>query len=304
MLPVAGVPMIERVLGHLAEAGVTEAVLSLGYKPDAFLAAFPAGACRGVRLVYAVEPTPLDTAGGIAFAARAAGVDDTFLAVNGDVLTSFAAARLVEFHRRSGGEATIHLTPVEDPSAFGVVPTDRDGRVQAFVEKPAPGTAPTNYVNAGTYVLEPSVLARVADGARVSMERDVFPALVTAGGLFALGSDDYWIDTGTPAKYLAANLDALGFGAPPVPSARDDGNGVWVIDGARIDGKVSGPALVCEGAVVEQGAVVDHAVIGTGAHVNAGATVRDAVLLPGSVVGQGELVERAIVAADGTLVPA
>ena len=175
MLPVGGRPMIERVLGHLARHGIDEVVLSLGYRPDAFLDAYPDGRCAGVELIYAVEATPLDTAGAIRFAARFAGIDETFVVVNGDVLTGARRDGLVAFHRERGAEATMALTPVEDPSAFGVVPTDEEGRVMAFIEKPPPGEAPTNLINAGTYVLEPSVLARIPEGRRVSIERETFP---------------------------------------------------------------------------------------------------------------------------------
>ena len=161
MLPVGGRPMIERVLGHLAGHGIDEAVLSLGYRPDAFIDAYPDGKCAGVKLIYAVEESPLDTAGAIRYAASQAGTAETFVVVNGDVLTGLDVAGLVRFHHEHPAEATIALTPVPNPSAFGVVPTDDDGRVLAFIEKPAPGQAPTNLINAGTYVLEPSVLDRI-----------------------------------------------------------------------------------------------------------------------------------------------
>ena len=136
-------------------------MLSLGYRPDAFMDAYPDGQCAGVALHYAVEPEPLDTAGAVGFAAASAGIDDTFIVVNGDVLTDLDVSELWDFHRDRGAEGTIALTPVDDPSRYGVVPIDDKGRVTAFVEKPAPGTAPTNWINAGTYVLEPSVLERI-----------------------------------------------------------------------------------------------------------------------------------------------
>src|SRR5688500_8907636 len=125
--------MIEDVLGHLADHGVDEVVLSLGYRPDAFLDAYPEAVCSGVRLVYAVEPEPLDTAGAIAFAARAAGVAERFLVVNGDVLTDLDISALTACHEAAGAEGTIARSRVDDPSQFGVVPTDADGRVLAFV---------------------------------------------------------------------------------------------------------------------------------------------------------------------------
>jgi mannose-1-phosphate guanylyltransferase len=291
MLPIVDVPMVERVLAHLAASGVTDAVLSLGYKPDAFIDAYPDGRCGGVGITYAVEPEPLDTAGGIAFAARAAGIDDTFVAVNGDVLTAFRVCDLVEFHRARHAAATIHLTPVADPSAFGVVPTDDDGRVLAFVEKPPPGEAPTNLINAGTYVLEPSVLDLVEPGVRVSMERQVFPALVAARSLYALASDDYWLDTGTPANYLQANLDLLAEAAS-------------VADSAHVEGEIVQPVFVGDGALVARGARVEGSVIGAGARIDADAQVVRSLVLPGAVVDEGAVVKRSIVSVEGAVIAA
>ena len=207
MLPVAGRPVIERVVEKLGCHGVDEVVLSLGYRPDAFIRAYPGGTCAGVALTYVVEDSPLDTAGALAFAAREAGVGDgTFVAMNADVLTEIDVTALVEFHHLSGGAATIALTPVEDPSLFGVVPVDGRGQVEAFIEKPLTGLAPTKMINAGVYVLGPSFLDRVPAGRRVSVEREVFPALAEDGVLYALGSDALWTDMGTPEKYLEANL--------------------------------------------------------------------------------------------------
>ena len=218
MLPIVEQPMIERVIGHLGEHGIDDAVLSLGYRPDAFLNAYPGGDIAGVHLTYAVEPTPLDTAGAIRFAADHAGIDDTFVVVNGDVLTDSDLSALIEFHRSSGAEGTISLTPVDDPSAFGVVPTDELGRVDAFIEKPPRDEAPTNFINAGTYVFEPSVLDRIPTDRRVSVERETFPALVEEASLYALGSDAYWLDTGTPDTYLRAHRDLLSGRRPGLPA--------------------------------------------------------------------------------------
>ena len=162
---------------------VAHAALALGFKPEPFVEAFPDGMCAGVRLRYAVEPAPLDTAGAIRFAADASGIDDTFVVANGDVLTDLDVSSLVAFHRANGAEATLHLIAVPDPSVFGVVALGADGRVERFVEKPAPGTEPSNLVNAGTYVLEPSVLARIPVAEKTSIERATFPAVVADGGL-------------------------------------------------------------------------------------------------------------------------
>ncbi|WP_426573315.1 sugar phosphate nucleotidyltransferase [Aquihabitans sp. McL0605] len=271
MLPILHKPMIEHVLEHLGEHGITEAVLSMGYKPDAFVDAYPEGSCAGIALHYAIEPEPLDTAGAIRFAALHAGIDERFVVVNGDVLTDLDIGALVEFHDAHGGEGTIALHQVEDPSAFGVVPTEPDGRVIAFVEKPAREDAPTDLINAGTYVLEASVLGRIAEGRKVSIEREVFPAMVADGALYAMSGDTYWIDTGTPSKYLQSQLDLL--------------------DGLRCE-PVEG---IHPAASVAPDAKVLRSVVGVGAVVESGAEVLDAVLLPGAHVGAGAVVERAVV---------
>ena len=297
MLPVAEVLMIERVVAHLGLHGIDEVVLSMGYRPDAFLNAFPEGTCSGIRLTYAVEPERLGTAGGVAFAAREAGVEETFVVVNGDVLSDLDLSELISFHRRREGEATIALTPVEDPSAFGVVPTDEDGRVSAFIEKPRREEAPTNFVNAGFYVLEPGVLDRIPAGTPMSIEHEVFPPLVADRALFALGSCAYWTDTGTPSLYLEANLDyARGLrGDPPAPGARTRAPGVWTLGAGVIDGEVMASSLVGDAAYVASGATVEESIVGGGARVEHGAVVRRSVLLPGAVVHAGARVECSII---------
>jgi len=271
MLPVVDRPMIERVLAGLAAHGVTDAVLSLGYAPDAFLAAYPDGTCAGVRLEFAVEDEPLDTAGAIRFAATEAGVDETFLVVNGDVLHDVDVAGVWRTHQERGAEGTITLTPVDDPSRYGVVPLDDDGWVEAFIEKPPAGTAPTSWINAGIYVLEPSVLERIRPTGKVSIERETFPTMVLDHTLSGVQSDAYWIDAGTPATYLQAQLD--------------------LVDGTRAE-RVGALAPT---ASVDAGASVVRSVVMAGARVADGAQVSDSVLLPDSTVEKGAEVRRSIV---------
>ena len=295
MLPIVGKPMIEHVVEHLAAHGVTEVVLSLGFAPEAFQEAYPDGMCAGLPLHYAIEPEPLDTAGAVRFAALDAGIDDTFLVLNGDVLTGLDVSALVERHQGFSAQATLHLTPVDDPSRYGVVPTDADGRVLGFVEKPAPGTAPTNWINAGTYVFEPTVLDHVAAGRRVSVEREVFPAMAQAGSLFAWESNDYWVDTGTPETYLQAQLDFLDGQRGPAHCGLDQ---TAVIKGT-VERSEIGP-----NCVVETGAVVRNSVLLAGAHIVAGATVEDAIIGWGSTVGEGATVRNLSVVGHEAHVPA
>ena len=284
MLPILGETMLERVLRSLSRHAITDAVLSLGYRPDAFLRAFPSGRAGGVRLRYAVEDTPLDTAGAIRFAAWEAGFDDErLLVVNGDVLTDLDITALVRFHEASGAEATLSLHQVEDPSAFGVVPTAPDGRVLEFVEKPKREDAPTDWINAGTYVLEPEAVARIPLRERVSIERVTFPAIAAEGRLHGFQWKGQWVDAGTPETYRSSQLDLLEF--PP---------GRWY-----------GPGVIVDGSVT-------RSVIGARSHIGAGATVTDSVLLPrvvvgpsasvaGSVLGEGVVVGPAAMVNDCVL---
>jgi mannose-1-phosphate guanylyltransferase len=283
------------VVGHLVDHGVDDVVLSLGYQPDGFRDAYPRGRCAGASLHYAIEPEPLDTAGAIRFAALDAGIDERFVVVNGDVLTDLDVTAFVAFHVARAAEASISLHRVGDPSRYGVVLTDARGRVSAFVEKPPRGQAASDLINAGTYVLEPSVTDRIPPGRRVSVERETFPAMAADGSLYARADGCYWIDTGTPCEYIQAQLDLV------------DGVRGAAIDGVHPDARIAADAAV------------EHSVVGAGAVVSGGARVENSVLLPrvrvcsaavidGSVVGEGAIVAegahvlRGSVVGDGEVV--
>jgi mannose-1-phosphate guanylyltransferase len=279
LLPLGQRTILEWLMVHLARGGVTDAVLALGFKPQPFIDAFPDAQCAGVRLSYAIEDSPLDTAGAIGFAARSAGLherSEPFVVANGDIVTDLSVAALVAQHSinaRAGAMATIHLTPVDDPSQFGVVEFDvphadetRMGesamhKVRGFVEKPAPGTTTSHHVNAGTYVLEASALALMPGDAPLSIERATFPELVRRGALYAYPTDDYWLDAGRPESYRRANLDLVG--------AR------------RRDREVA----VHASALVASSARVSESVVGAGARISEGAVVTSSVVFPGAVIG-------------------
>ena len=260
MLSVANRPFLEHQLEHLASHGVDRVILACGYRPDALRAHF------GDRVQYVVEDKPLGTAGAIAHAAR--GIGETFVACNGDVLTDLDLGALLALHRHRGARLTLALHPVDDPSRYGVVETDDDDAVTRFVEKPPPGSAGANTINAGTYVIEPEVLAGVPPGRPVSIEQEIFPTLI-GGGLYGQVQAGRWIDIGTPESYLAANVRL----APP-------------------------EGLVDPSARVEPGARIAASVVGPRAHVGAGATVSGSVLLPGAVVPDGGIVENRVI--DGS----
>ena len=194
MLPVCGRPMIEWVCEHLWRHGVDEVVLSLGYRAEAFTAAYPQGRIGQLAFQVAVEPEPRGTAGAVRFAAEASNITGNFLVLNGDVLTDLDMGALVSLHMGSEAEATIALQPVADPSPYGLVVTDPSGRVLSFSEKPEPGSAPAALpdrrqptISAGTYVLTSRVLDRIAPDRPVSIEREVFPQIVADGTLAASG---------------------------------------------------------------------------------------------------------------------
>ena len=305
MLPVCGRPMIEWVCEHLARHGVSELVLSLGYRADAFTEAYPDGRIGRLRYDVAVEPEPRGTAGAVRFAAEASGVAGDFLVLNGDVLTDLDMSALMSFHAAAGAEATIALQPVADPTPYGLVAADAAGRVQSFSEKPETGSAPASgpqaqrpTISAGTYVLTPAVLDRIPPGRAVSIEREVFPRLAADQVLWAMTSDTYWLDTGTPRQYLAANLDILE-GRRPGAHVVDDGfeagsSAVGIHADARIRSSAIGRN--CE---IGSDAVVQRSVLGDGCSVAPGAIVIDSVLGAGVTVGAGAALSEFSVVGSG-----
>ena len=283
LLPVANKPHIDHVFDLLARHGVDHVVLLTSYLSGAFDEVVARAAGRGLQVETTLEKQPLGTAGAFKNAAHV--VDGAFVAFNGDILTDLDLSRVLAFHADRGAEATIVLHAVDDPSAYGVVPTDPRGRVLGFVEKPAPGEATTNLINAGTYVFEPAVLSRIPPGEVWSAERQLFPAMAAEGAaLFAVADDAYWMDIGTPAKYLQANLDAL--------------SGRFAVEGLRLDAARN---AVSGAAEVARDAAVSASCIGTGCRVESGAEVRESVLLPGAMVGRGARVKRCVLGAGAVV---
>jgi len=302
LLPIANRAHIDHVFDLLLAHGVQEAVLLTSYLAERFDGVIKPAAARGLPVTVAQETTPLDTAGALKNAESS--VDGgTFLAFNGDVLTQLDLRRLVDWHVRRGALATIALTPADDPSAYGVVVTDEDGRVSSFIEKPPTGAAPTNLINAGVYVLEPEIFDWIPSGERYSVERSLFPSLVAAGApLYATGSDAYWMDVGTPPKLLQANQDSLigRFLTRAVPEPGPEA--VAVAPGVKI-GEGVNVVLSCvgEGSDLADGARVERSVLLPGVRVGGGACVRSSVLGEGVVIEPGVQVAGRT-AADGEVI--
>lgn len=302
LLPIANRRHIDHVIDLLARHGILDVVLLSSYLAASFSPAIEDAAARGVTIEVAHEPEPLGTGGAIKNAAHLLG-QETFFAFNADVLTSVDLSAVLAFHRDKGELGTIVLTPVDDPSAFGVVETDGDQRVTRFVEKPPAGTATTNLINAGIYVFEPSVLDAIPGDQVVSIEREVFPHLAEQGGLYATPTPEYWMDIGTPEKYLQANLDALtgrfptdAVASPSVTAVvRDESS--TIAPGAQVSS-----ACIGRNCVVEAGAIVSEAVLLDGVHVSSGARIERStlganvrvaggVLVSGRAIGDHESIE-------------
>ena len=297
MMPLVDRPFVEHQIDLLRRHGIEDVIFSCGYRPDALEAHFGDGSSVGMRVRYVVDPEPLGTAGAVKNA-EALLDDAPFFVLNGDILTDLDLSAFAEAHRRSGGAGTVALTPVEDPSAFGLVRLHPDGSVEAFVEKPRPDQLRPGEpfrINAGTYLLSPDALARIPAGRACSIEREVFPALAAEGLLHGYPSDAYWRDIGTPASYLAANHDVLR-GALLTATPTGDlytGAGASIDPGATVGelSSVGAGARVAAGAVVRGSIIGAHARVGEDAEVS-GAIVGQAVTIgagaripPGSVVG-------------------
>ncbi len=301
MLPLVDRPLLSYTLEHLARHGVEHAVISCGYLPDQVEVVFGVRH-DGLELEYAVEETPLGTGGAIGFAAR--GLEGSFFALNGDSLREADLGELVAFHRSTGAKATILLTPVADPSRYGLVRTAADGRVESFLEKPRPEEIDTDLINAGLYVLEPEILGLVPPGRPVSIEREVFPQLAAEGAVFGIALPGYWLDVGTPESYLQAHRDVLERLVPTEVGTALGADFTLVDPTADVDpgARLVPPVYVGPGAIVEAGARLGSlAVLGAGSRLATGCVVENAVVGSRATVGAGCAVVGSIVGDDADL---
>jgi mannose-1-phosphate guanylyltransferase len=291
-------PFLAYAIEWLAAHGVTEVVLACGFLPDVLREALGEEEERaGVSIVYVTEPEPLGTAGAIRFAAEALGdrLEERFLALNGDVLADLDLSALMRAHEERGARATIALHPVEDSSAYGLVRCDEQGRVLEFLEKT--GEAVPGEINAGAYLLDRSVLDLVPAGRAVSIEREVFPRLV-GDGLSALLLEGYWMDIGTPERYLQASWDILE--GTVKTQVEPTSAGLLIAEEAKIaaDARVGPRAVVSTGCQVEAGAEVGESVLLDGCIVGENSRIRGSILAPGARVDPGAHLVNAVVGRD------
>ena len=288
-------PFIRYMVDWLARHGIDDVIMACGFRADLLRQRLGDGGDGGPRIRYVQEPQPLGTAGPIRFAADL--LEDRFLALNGDCLTDLDLTTLMREHSERGAAATLALYPVGDVAGYGLVRRRDDGEITAFVEKPDPAEVDTNEINAGAYVLERSVLDLIPPGQAVSIEREVFPRLV-GRGLYGVRLEGYWMDIGTPERYLQATWDILERRVETEVGAGMASDGRRVSAGANVDERASVhvPALVADGADVEGGAVVGpRAVIGPDCAIARDAAVTGSVLLDGCRVGREARIDGAIV---------
>lgn len=294
MLPTAGVPFLTHLLSRIKAAGISHVILGTSYQAEVFSEHFGDGAALGLELEYVVETEPLGTGGAIGNVSHLLR-GDTAMIFNGDILTGCDLTGLLDQHRRTGADVTLHLTTVSDPRAFGCVPTDPDGRVTAFLEKdPNPVT---DQINAGTYVFSRAVVESIPSGRPVSVETETFPGLL-AGGALVTGHLDtsYWRDLGKPADFVAGSADLVRGIAPTEALPGPTGEALVLPEAKVADGAVlTGGCTVGRNCVIEAGAVIDGSVLFDGARVAAGASVRASIVGRDAVVGPGAVLDTVVI---------
>jgi mannose-1-phosphate guanylyltransferase len=299
MLPLMNRPFLEFQIDLCRRHGIKDIILSTAYKPEVFEDYFGDGSRFGVKLTCVTEDEPLDTCGAVKNVERY--IDDTFLVFNGDVLTDLDLTSLISFHREKGGKATLYLTRVEDPTAYGLVPLDRRGRISEFLEKPSWDQVITDLINAGTYVLEPGLLDRVPDGECFSFERQLFPGLLEDRiAMYGFPSDAYWMDIGTPAKYLQAHYDILARRMPFDFDGEEIRPSVWAGEAVELspEAAVFGPTLIGPACRIEAHATISsNCVLGPGCEVGEGAHLEGAVLHEGCRAGAESVLRQCVLAA-------
>jgi mannose-1-phosphate guanylyltransferase len=297
VVPLVDRPLIRYMIDWLARHGVDDVVMACGFLAAGVHDVLGEGGDGGPRLRYVEEPETRGTAGAIKFAERF--LDDRFLALNGDVLTDLDLTALMRLHEERGATATLALYPVDDPSAYGLVRRTEDGEIREFLEKPEPGQIDTDEISAGAYVLEKRILDLIPEGREVSIEREVFPNLV-GEGLYGRRLEGYWMDIGTPERYLQASWDILERRVETDSGARLDERGMLVERQAEIasDATLEAPALIETRTQVASGARVGaRAVVGTASEIGERAVIEESAIHRGCRVGREAAIRGSILAA-------
>ena len=296
IVPIFDRPFLHYQLDRLKQVPeIDEVILSLNYQPRRIEEIFGDGGESGLAIRYVVEPVPLGTAGAVRYAGES--LRESVVVFNGDILTGIDLAAVIRLHRERKAKATIVLTPVDNPSAYGLVETDGSGNVQRFLEKPRQDEITCNTINAGIYVLEPDTFDRIPKDTPWSIERSFFPSLIERGERFCAYVDrGYWIDIGTPEKYMQVHRDIMAGRYRAAPFA-DGASSTWISPQARIEEGVTieGPCFIDAGAVVKTGARIGpYTVIGRQCWIEEHATLDRAILWPNSRISQEAVVRGSI----------
>ncbi|HEV8532273.1 MAG TPA: mannose-1-phosphate guanyltransferase [Methylomirabilota bacterium] len=299
LVPVGNVPIMEHTVRLLKRHGFSDLVVLLYFMPETITSHFGDGSRWGVNMTYITPAADLGTAGAVRFAAE--GTREPVLVMSADVLTDFDLEAAVAFHKAKGAEATMVLTRVEMPLAYGIVITDEDGRILRFLEKPAWGEVFSDTINTGIYLLEPSVFGAIPPNRPYDFGKELFPALLASGrSLWGHVARGYWRDVGDLTEYRAAHIDLLqGAVGVDIPGERHEGAGhtVWLGEGARVDysARLTGSVIVGRGAQIDPGARVGNSVIGADCQVHAGADIQGSVLWDGVEIGAGAVIKEAVI---------
>ncbi|MFB4423954.1 sugar phosphate nucleotidyltransferase [Streptomyces sp. QL37] len=308
MVPAAGVPFLTHQLARARAAGVEHIVLATSYLAEVFEPYFGDGSSLGLSIEYVTEDEPLGTGGAIRNVASrlASGPDEPVIVFNGDILTGLDIRALVSAHATSGADVSLHLTRVEDPRAFGLVPTDATGRVTAFLEKPqTPEEIVTDQINAGAYIFRRSVIDTIPAGRPVSVERETFPGLLAAGAhLQGMVDSTYWLDLGTPQAFVRGSADLV-LGRAPSPAVPGRCGDRLVLPTASVaaDAKLTGGTVIGEGALIGEGARISGSTVLDGAVIEPGAVVTDSLVGAGARIGSRSVLTGAVIG-DGAQVGA
>ncbi|MCX4640575.1 NDP-sugar synthase [Streptomyces platensis] len=300
MVPAAGVPFLTHQLARARAAGVEHIVLATSYLAEVFEPYFGDGSALGLHLEYVTEEEPLGTGGAIRNVASRlhSAPDDPVLIFNGDILTGLDIAALVGTHRTSGADVSLHLTRVEDPRAFGLVPTDDTGRVTAFLEKPQTAEEiVTDQINAGAYVFNRSVIDTIPAGRPVSVERETFPGLLADGAhLQGMVDSTYWLDLGTPQAFVRGSADLV-LGRAPSPAVPGRCGDRLILETAEVatDAKLTGGTVVGPRTVIGAGAEIDGSAVLDGAVIAPGARIRDSLIGAGAHIGARTVLDGAVI---------
>ena len=319
IVPVLNTPFLEHVIRYLARHQIKDIILAQGHLAQPIESYLGDGSQFGVKLSYVLEDTPRGTAGAIKNAERY--LDETFLVLNGDIFTDLDITAMIDCHRERKAKATIALTPVDDPTSYGLVETDSEGRVTRFLEKPSWSEVTTNMINAGTYILEHDVLSQIQPRTKVSIEHETFPLLLAQGGpVYAYSSSAYWIDVGTPERYLQLHRDLLSNKCRQYAFAPGEevlvGEQSHIHSTAQIKGpvvigancsighqvKLTGPVVIGNGCTILEDSVIEGSIIWRNARLGPKVNLKNSILGNNCCLNAGSICEESVLGDDVTVV--